>query len=275
MEPGSDRLLKRVWLVNGFILLALGVLSLGMVLYTLFTEFRGPTEPAVRVGAGKPDAASVPRAIRYGAPVPIRGTATQLVTVHHGEADQPPGKAYGMAETWSSGGHGYYRADGPLVNVIFLIPGAPQGRILLDRPAFIGELNHPSVSGRAARVILDPSEVIAADSLQTWISYEIADRDTNGDGKLSAEDRAGLFVSALDGSGLRRVLPETYWLVSHAPTQDRRGLLVMALEPPRGKEVKQEEMRQRSFIYDVASGRLAPYAALDSAADRAARIVGR
>lgn len=261
MEPGSDRLLKRVWLVNGFILLALGVLAMGMVLYTLLSALWPRSEPAVRVTAGTPDARSAPRAIRYGAPATVRGTATQLVTVHHGEADQSFTEAYADGGNLTSG-RGAYQGPGPIVNVIFLTPGAPQGRILLDRPAFIGNLNYPS------------NERLA-DSLQAWITYEIADRDTNGDGELSDKDRAGLFASALDGSGLRRVLPDGYWLVSHAPTQDRRGLLIMALDPPRGKEVEQEEMRQRSFIFDVASGRLVPYAALDSAADRAARIVGR
>jgi hypothetical protein len=193
------------------------------------------------------------------------------VTVHHGEADQP------NAENYADGGNltsrsGAYDGAGPLVNVIFLTPGAPQGRVLLDHPAFIRNLHYPSRERPNPFIGTGRSEV---DSLQSWISYEIADRDTNRDGKLSEEDRAGLFVSGLDGSGLRRVLPETYWLVSHQPTPDRRGLLVMALEPPRGKAVKLEEMRQRSFIYDAASGRLVPYAVLDSAADRAARIVGR
>ncbi|HEX8454779.1 MAG TPA: hypothetical protein VF647_22065 [Longimicrobium sp.] len=271
MEPGSDRLLKRVWLVNGFIVLALGLLSIGMLLFTFLGEtFRPRSEPAVRVAAGTPDARSAPRAIRYGAPTVVRGTPTQLVTVHHGEADQPLAENY-ADEAYSTTSRGAYH--GPVVNVIFLTPGAPQGRVLLDHPALIRNLQYPSRERPDA--YLSPGGGSQADSLQTWISYEIADRDTNGDGKLSAADQAGLFVSALDGTGLRRVLPDPFRLVSHEPTPDRRGLLVMALEPPRGKEVKEEEMRQRSFIYDVASGRLVPYAVLDSAADRAARIVGR
>ncbi|HEY0150836.1 MAG TPA: hypothetical protein VGB92_02495 [Longimicrobium sp.] len=273
MEPRSDRLLKRVWLVNGFILLALGVLSIGMLLFTFLGEtFWSRSEPAVRVTAGKPDAASAPRAIRYGAPAAVRGTPTRLVTVHHGEADQSITEAYADGGNLSSG-RGAYHGPGPIVNVIFLTPGAPQGRILLDHPAFIDNLHYPSVERRDP--YLGPGSGGAVDSLQTWISYEIADRDTNRDGKLSAADQAGLFVSALDGTGLRRVLPDPFQLISHEPTPDGRGLLVMALEPPRGKEVKQEEMRQRSFIFDLASGRLVPYAILDSATDRAARIVGR
>ncbi|HEX8670874.1 MAG TPA: hypothetical protein VF710_03255 [Longimicrobium sp.] len=273
MEPGSDRLLKRVWLVNGFIVLALGVLSIGMLLFIFLSEtFRSRSEPAVRVAAGTPDARPAPRAIRYGAPAAVRGTPTRLVTVHHGEADQSFTEAYADGGYLSSGRGGYH-GSGPIVNVIFITPGAPQGRILLDHPAYIDDLHYPSLEQTDR--YLSPGTGSVVDSLQTWISYEIADRDTNRDGKLSAADQAGLFVSALDGTGLRRVLPDPFQLVSHEPTPDRRGLLVMALEPPQGKKVKQEEMRQRSFIFDVASGRLTPYAALDSAADRAARIVGR
>jgi hypothetical protein len=159
-----------------------------------------------------------------------------------------------------------------MVNVIFLTPGAPQGRLLLDRPAIIHVLGFPTPPDPARAVIMPDSK---SDSLQTWITYDITDRDTNGDGTLTSEDGAALYVSALDGSQLRRVVPEPYKVISHTPTQDGRGLLVLALEQPRGKEVGKEEMRQRSFVYDVTSGRLAPYMALDSAADRAARIVGR
>ncbi|HEX8213015.1 MAG TPA: hypothetical protein VF584_22760 [Longimicrobium sp.] len=270
MEPGSDRLLKRVWLVNGFILLALGVLALGTLLFITIGEFRGRSEPAVRVAGAAEAGRSVPRAIRYGAPVTVRGTTTQLVTVHHGEADQPE-TGGSLTSGATSGRARHYGADGPLVNVIFLTPGAPRGRLLLERPAIIQNFRYPPPEQVRDNMV----PYAEPDALQNWIVYDITDRDTNGDGRLTSADRAALHVSALDGTGLRRVLTEPYEVISHAPTPDGRGLLVLALEAPKGKEVKQEEMRQRSFIYDMASGRLAPYAALDSAADRAARIVGR
>ncbi len=52
-------------------------------------------------------------------------------------------------------------------------------------------------------------------------------------------------------------------------------MLVYAMEPPAGQQVDLDRMRQRAFLYDVASGTLAPYTALDSAVARAARTVGR
>ncbi len=277
MEASTDRLLKRVWLINGLLLLVLAALGLGAMLFALGSELWPDAETAVRApGRGQPADATVPRAIRYGAPEPIRGTAARLVTVHHGEADQPMEGYFD-----SSGGYAtttpqhHYGPEGPLVNVIFLVPGAEQGRLLLDRPAYIKDLNYPSPArggAGAAPAVPDPQP----DPPQTWISYEIVDRATNGDGRLNREDRAGLFVSALDGSGLRRIVPEPFWILTHSPTGDGRGIVVLALEPPKGKaSVPREQMRQRAFIYDLASGTLRPYAALESAASRAARVVGR
>jgi hypothetical protein len=272
----SDRLLKKIWLVNGFILLALGVLALSAVLFVWLTELLPRSEPAVRVAAESAAPRAAPRAIRYGAPVAVRGTTTRLVTVHHGKADQPEEpQAYGVSGGNLSGRGGYYGQDGPLVNVIFLTPGVPQGRLLLDRPAYISGLDYPAVEEDGVRMVV-PGGLIGQDSLQTWITYEIVDRDTNGDGKLSAADQVALHVSALDGTGLRRVLPEPFRLLSHATAPDRRGIVILALEPPKGvKNPEAEQMRQRAFVYDLASGRLLPYAALEAAADRAARIVGR
>lgn len=49
----------------------------------------------------------------------------------------------------------------------------------------------------------------------------------------------------LDGSGLRRIVPEPFWILTHSPTGDGRGIVVLALEPPKGKaSVPREQMRQ-------------------------------
>jgi len=46
------------------------------------------------------------------------------------------------------------------------------------------------------------------DSLQAWITYEIAFEDTDGDGGLDENDAASLYVSDLHGGSFRRVLPK-------------------------------------------------------------------
>lgn len=267
MSSRADRILKAVWLAASLVFLAVVAGVLFIVLSDVWPDRGG----AVRVGAPAEREKEgggekrVPRAIRYAPPAAVRGTATRMVMVFNGDADQRAGSGY-----YSSGSG---TPQGPQVNVIFLAPGAP-ARLLLDHPAYVAGVSYPA-AGDPGEVEVSPGRGGRADTLQTWITYEIADRDTNGDGKLDEADRAGLFVSALDGTGLRRVLPEPFWLLDHSLTPDRRGMLVMALEPPRGRDVPREEMRQRAFLYDVATGALTPFAALDGAADRAARIVGR
>ena len=245
--------------MNGFLVLALAVFALLFLAWETVGGLwprSGAAVPVAEVrGPGAP-----PRAIRYDAPRAIRGTTTRLVEIRHGKADQPRQE------------YGVYAAEverpEPLVNVIFLTPGEPQGRLLMERPALIHDIWFPPAENRE-RLGFDE------DTLATWIAYRITDRDTNADGRLDSDDDVGLYVSALDGTGLRRILPKPLRMVSHTTTPDRRGILILALEPPRGRSVPMEQMRQRAFLFDVASGRLTPYTALDDAADRAARRVGR
>jgi hypothetical protein len=275
MASDPDRLLKRVWLVNGFLLLALGciaLLGLGLAFASQLLRRDGNSVRAVR--AVEPRSGVMPRAVRYDPPVPIRGTAVRLVGVRHGEADQPivvPDISISSTGTAASGGR--YRPGGhSLVNIIFLEPGGRGGRLLLDRPAFIAHISYPVARTRNDPYMLDPP----GDTLQTWISYQIAFEDTNRDGILDHQDRAGLYVSALDGTNLRRAAPEGVWIQSHTVGEEGRSILVFALEPPGGKEnVPPEQMRQRAFLYDVPTGTIRPYGVLDSLATRAGIIVGR
>src|SRR2546430_9828368 len=60
------------------------------------------------------------------------------------------------------------------------------------------------------------------DSLQTWITYDIAFEDTDGDGGLDEDDAASLYVSDLHGGSFRRVLPEG-WSILRRSEERRVG----------------------------------------------------
>src|SRR5205823_14399270 len=66
------------------------------------------------------------------------------------------------------------------------------------------------------------------DSLQAWITYEIAFEDTDGDGGLDEDDAVSLYVSDLHGGSFRRVLPEGWSILAHEPLDGRR-IVVLAL----------------------------------------------
>ena len=149
--------------------------------------------------------------------------------------------------------------SGPRVNVIFLTE-TEAGRVLLDRPAYIGWLNYPSTK---------------ADSLERWITYRIAFDDTNKDGRLDSDDRQDLYVSNVDGSNLRRVLSPGMRLLDEDPVGDGRHLIVTALQVPNDWRGSEDELRERAFLYDVQTGATTPYVGLDSLVQRAARVLGR
>ncbi len=247
-----DRWLKRLWMVNGVLLLGLLILGTGALLVSwlsgAFSAKNAVIAPdTTRSGPVKP------RAVRFSAPREIWGTKTRLVVVGYGKSQQ----GAGLREYYSSDGSS--DQSGPRVNVIFLT-GTEPGRVLLDKPAYIGWLDYPSTK---------------SDSLQRWIRYHIAFDDTNKDGRLDSDDRADLYVSDVDGSNLRRVLPPGMRLLDDDPLGDGRHLIVTALQVPNDWRGPEDELRERAFLYDVQTGATTPYVGLDSLVQRAARVLGR
>ena len=245
-----DRWLKRLWLVNGVLVLILMVLGTGVLLVTWLSGAFG-SKNAVIAPDAIGGATSKPRAVRYSPPRPIWGTKTRIVVVRYGKGQQGPGMSFGSYE--------YRDEDGPVVNFLFLTGTAP-GRVLLDKPAYVGDYNYPRSKD---------------DSLEHWVTYRIAFEDTNADGRLDSEDRGDLYVSDLDGSNLRRVLPAGMRLLDDHPVGDGRHLVVTALQVPKDWRGSDDELPQRAFLYDVTTGTTTPYAALDSLVRDAARTLAR
>jgi hypothetical protein len=113
------------------------------------------------------------------------------------------------------------------------------------------------------------------DSLVKWATYRIAFEDTNHDGRLDSDDDVNLYVSDLDGSDLRRVLPQGMRLLDHQALDDGRHLIVTALELPKDWHGSDDQLPQRAFLYDVPTRTATPYPALDSLVQNASRILSR
>lgn len=250
MKLSLDRTLKLMWLGIGALLLVFlavgGLMILGQVIGNA-----GAASEAERVASAAPAAAQQrtdARPVRYFMPDSILGTATRIIRVGDGT-----GGGYGRG--------GYSSAsyeEGRVVNVMFM--DASGVRLLLDRPAFIRDLSYPEGNER------NPA--------RAWISYVIAVDDTDGSGELDGRDALALYVTDLEGRNLRPVLRPPLRYRGHAAL-DATRILVYALEAPSTKRVDEDRLRQRAFVYDVASGQLSPYAALDSAAARAAQVLAR
>lgn len=243
MKLSLDRTFRIVWLVVGGLLLVV-LLVAGFLVAAQWLGNAGAADDALQVAREAVPARDEPRALRYGAPQPVRGTSTRIIPVYAQPARDGGLYASGAQEAW--------------VNAIFLDDGG--ARLLLDRAGWIRDVRYPA-----------PDD---ADSVRTWITYVMALDDSDGDGRLDHRDRPGLYVSDVEGRTLRPVLtPPLRYLSHHA--MDGERILVYALEPAAGEADDDEGLRQRAFVYDVAGGRLAPYAALDSAAARAAQLLAR
>lgn len=255
MKLSLERSFRIIWVAVGGLLL-LGLLVVGVMVVVQLIGNAGAGDQAVRVARESTAPRANPheaRAVRYGVPRRIRGTETRLVLVGYGDGYQ----RMGIAPATS---YGIHEEGGAQVNVIFL--DGDEARLLVDRPAYLHGVSYPE------------AHLGSADSLQTWISYVMATEDGNGDGRLDERDPAGLYVTDLDGRGLRAVLPARLRYEAHELLGVGR-ILVYALEPPAGAAVAEERMPQRAFVYDVAAARLSPYAALDSAVTRAGQILAR
>lgn len=235
--------LRWVWLAIGVLVLVLLVWAVVFMLH----ESTGGGGTAAADGT-RADSARAKKGepLRYGPPQAIAGSATRIVLIHRGSGYTYSSRALSSAAT----------GQAPMVNVAFL-EGAG-ARLLLDRPAYISKVSFPG-SGTAPA----PS-----DSLR-WIVYEMAVGDGDGNGRVDESDPRSLYVTDLQGCGLRRVLPQGYELRDWAP-QPGGSLVITGVQLTRDAD----RMPERAFVLDAA-GTVRPYAALDSVVDAAARIVAK
>lgn len=254
-----DQVLKWIWLGIGVAMLAL-LAFVGVLFVRDLVRGGGgggdavPAKPAATQGPERP------RVVRYGTPAEIRGSATRIVLVRHGQ-----GYGASLDGGYASGSGSDRPSEGPVVNVAFLDTAG--GQLLLDRPAYIRGVTWPGGTAESVPMNL-------TDSLPPlpWIVYEMALDDSNSDGRLDHRDGSALYVTDLDGRGLRRVLPAGFEL-RHWERQRDGSLVITALPlPPAGKKVDRDELPQRAFVM-ATNGQVRPYAALDSLAEAAGRIL--
>jgi len=254
MESRVQRLLRPVWLINGILLLALLALGVVIVAGAWIVDLTAG-DSAVSVAPPRKEEETA-QAVRFDAPATIRGTDARIVLIRRGEEGRRSGSFSSSYEGGETGG--------PMVNVGFLTGGGT--RLLLDRRAYVSAVRWPGGVDAGG---------VPRDSLLRWVVYEMAADDDNGDGRLDHRDERTLYLSALDGTGLRRALPAGFRLRGWEVREDG-SLYVSTLALPAGdrRDVEEERLPQRAFLVG-ADGQARSYAALDSLATAAARVLGK
>lgn len=255
-----DRWLKRLWMVIGIVLLPLVMYGAASLIGDLLgRRFRGNDRIEVP-DLGAVDSTTRPRAVRYDQPERVLGSVATLVMVRYGSAQAEEGAGLGGSRNLSLSSS-YNGRFSPAINVIFFSPGDSEGTLLFDQPAFVSGVRFPS----------GPD-----DSLRTWLEYEVALQDTDGDRRLDEKDEVSLYVSDLAGRGLTRVLPEGQSYVSSSMGLKPGTILVYSLEIPAGaNHSDRDRWRQRAFEYSLATKTATPYPALENPASRAGQILSK
>ncbi len=256
-----DTWLKRIWFVNGIVFFLL-VLTLVVALVNSVTSDRrrnARVDPVQTTDTRESEQVA-PRAVRYSEPVDIRGTNARFINVHHGSGYYHNDKE--VDEVPYSSGNYAFDSRGPKVNVIFVTPDS-KGHLLFDQPVVIESIDYPSKNENI-------------NLKQNWISYEVISADTNNDGKLTSDDRTDLYLTNLNGSGLKRLLDDKYDIIGNYAYNEGAQMLIYARQLNlNGKNAKTTELRQVAFLYDPATGQLKAYDALNQLTEAAGRIVGK
>lgn len=259
MSERADRLLKRIWLVNGVAALVLLSVLAGWALFMAASLLWHGRDGIAAGGPEAADSAAVqPRAVRLGYPAEIRGSRTRFIMVEHGRGNYPAGAALSGSYSGSARADSYY-GDGPVVNVIFLRPGGGSG-LLFQKPALVVSTDYPRPEAKE-------------DAGQGWIAFVTVLEDTNHNGRLDRDDRQDLYLTDLDGSGRHRVLTDSFSVQSFTRLKDPERLLVYALDV--SGNLKDDDRPLRAFIVDPVTGTAESDAAINDLAEEAGRIVGK
>ena len=252
---------RRAGRLDRVALLLLLVVGLAFAGFGLLTRDRARASArdgsgdAVQLRAPGDDARTPAAPLRYDLPAAIAGTDARIVMVRGG------GEGRNGTVTIGSGGYSSSGDDGHVVNVVFLAKDGTTGRVVFDGPVLVSHVEYPGAHD-------------ARDSATRWITYSVVQTDGNRDGALNGDDDSELFVSALDGTNLRRVLPAGWNVEDYGPFGDGRSLIVTGTQGRSGDRGDDAPAPpQRAFLYDVPAGTLRPFTTLDSLVGQAARAL--
>ncbi len=245
-----DKWLKRVWLVNGFLVFIVACWWIWQSVWALFPpSYDNPPEGPI-VGAKLENAMrdtlvlqdismTMPRQVgrtdyRFVQIKVKELTApTSVVTLTYAELglpDFPEYREYNSLE------------GGSAVNLVFMKADGSGAHLLLKRKALITFADIPSKE----------------DTLQDVIVYRMVFRDTNGDGRLTDQDHSEFLVSTLNGEDLRQLSTPDFIVTRFKLLPGKNTLVLLARVRPGKKQLNVADWPQELFSYNLNTNAEAP-----------------
>ncbi len=239
-----DRWFKRIWLVNGVLVL----LALFIALFFFIVENnknrarRHRPQSGPRVSSVVEDSL-VTQDISLALPVHIGNTNFAYVAIGVKDLAQPKLMTIGMEPSQA-------------VNLLFCRVDGTLPRLLLNQKAFIVGIDIPS----------------ARDTLQDFNLYRIVLEDTDGDLRLTSRDEHRLYISHLDGTGLIPVLPEGIHCARYSLDSVARQLILVTQASKQGI-VRSEDQPEEILVYDLSTRVVRSFLESDDVVERARSLL--
>jgi hypothetical protein len=266
-----DKWLKRIWLVNGLLVLIVTVLFLSDRIQNYWASRASrPVGPLVgeRLKEARKDSLAIQDIITT---IPRRIGATSYTYVAliskdlerainisaymEAESAENRGPALMRIMTESEEQNSLYSAG--TINLAFISDDGSDTRLLTQQKAYVVRADIPR----------------PGDTLQKFILYRIVFHDTNGDGRLTDRDEARLYISDLSGHNLRPVTPDSI-VVRELVKSFRRGKLIFRGQSrPHDPTIPQKDWREQVYTYDLGSGNLAELLPDEKVLDLARKIL--
>ena len=134
-------------------------------------------------------------------------------------------------------------SEGGTINLLFVKADGSDPHLLLDRKAFITTADIPNEQ----------------DSIQKFNVYRLVFEDTDGDGRLTRLDRSGLWCSDLDGRNLRQITGDTLRILRYAKSIRENKLYIQARVQPTGTARPEIDWPERIYVFDLRANKLSPF----------------
>jgi hypothetical protein len=145
----------------------------------------------------------------------------------------------------------------PRINLVFMSDDGTDVRLLLKEKAAIVRTQIPS----------------SQDTTDSFILYRIVFRDSNGDGLLTWDDDSVPYISDLDGRNLHPLVPDSIDVTAVDKSFRDNELFISGLIRPKDAKVPKADWPETLFKYDIAARRLSPILRDDKVLDEARRML--
>lgn len=145
--------------------------------------------------------------------------------------------------------------SGGTINLLFVKSDGSDPHLLLDKKGFIATADIPN----------------ERDTVQKFSVYRLVFEDTDNDGRLTRLDQSSLWCSDLDGRNLRLIMSDSLRIVRYAKSLRENRLYIQARVRPAVGNRPEVDWPERIYVFDLRTNILSPFVASTNSLEQVRR----